>query len=73
LRKVSLELDKSWKPEDFQINLFEWAKELNLSSKDAFSAIYIPLLNKNYGPKAGWLILSLDKDFVIKRFTEASA
>ena len=71
LRKVSLELDKSWKPEDFQINLFEWAKELNLSSKDAFSAIYIPLLNKNYGPKAGWIILS-DKDFAVKRFLEAA-
>ena len=71
LRKVSLELDKSWKPEDFQVNLFEWAKELKLSSKDAFSAIYIPLLNKSYGPKAGWIILSLDKEFVKKRFLDA--
>lgn len=72
LRKVSLELDKSWKPEDFQVNLFEWAKELNLPSKDAFSAIYLPLLNKNYGPKAGWIILSLDKEFVKKRFLDAA-
>ena len=71
LRKVSLELNKSWKPEDFQVNLFEWAKELKLSSKDAFSAIYIPLLNKSYGPKAGWIILSLDKEFVKKRFLDA--
>lgn len=72
LRKVSLELDKSWMPEDFQINLFEWAKELNLPSKDAFAAIYLPLLNKNYGPKAGWIILSLDKEFVKKRFLDAA-
>lgn len=72
LRKVSLELNKIWKPEDFQINLFEWAKELKLPSKDAFSAIYLPLLNKSYGPKAGWIILSLDKNFVKKRFLDAA-
>lgn len=72
LHKVSLKLNKSWKPEDFQVNLFEWAKELELPSKDAFSAIYISLLNKNYGPKAGWLILSLDKEFIKKRFLDAA-
>jgi len=72
LRKISLELNKDWKPEDFQVNLFEWAKELGLPSKDAFSAIYIPLLNKSYGPKAGWIILSLDKKFVRKRFLDAA-
>ena len=72
LRKISLELNKSWKPEDFQINLFEWAKELDLPSKDAFSAIYLPLLNKSYGPKAGWIILSLDKEFVKKRFLDVA-
>lgn len=73
LRKISLELDKSWTPENFQVDLFEWAKELKLPSKDAFSAIYMPLLNKNYGPKAGWIILSLDKDFVKKRFEEVAS
>lgn len=73
LRKVALEVDNSWKPEDFQVNLFEWAKELELSSKDAFSAIYMPLLNKTYGPKAGWIILSLDKGFVKKRFLDAAS
>ncbi|MDZ4228020.1 MAG: lysine--tRNA ligase [Candidatus Levybacteria bacterium] len=72
LRKISLELNKNWKPEDFQVNLFDWAKELNLPSKDAFSAIYLPLLNKSYGPKAGWIILSLDKEFVKQRFLEAA-
>jgi lysyl-tRNA synthetase class 1 len=72
LNKISLKLNKSWKPEDFQVNLFEWAKELGLPSKDAFSAIYLPLLNKTYGPKAGWIILSLNKEFVKKRFLEAA-
>lgn len=68
LKKISIELEKSWDPEDFQKQLYEWAKELGVSSKDAFSAIYTSLIGKDHGPKAGWLILSLDKEFVKKRF-----
>ena len=70
LKRVAEELDKKWNPEDFQKNLYEWGKELGISSKDSFAAIYTSLLGKNHGPKAGWLILSLDKEFVKKRFKE---
>ncbi|MCL5432995.1 MAG: lysine--tRNA ligase [Patescibacteria group bacterium] len=70
LQKISSELDKKWDAEDFQKNIYECAKGLDMSSKDAFSAIYISLLGKDHGPKAGWLILSLDKTFVQKRFAE---
>lgn len=72
LEKISSELDKKWDPEDFQKNLYDWAKELDLSSKDAFSAIYLTLIGKDHGPKAAWLILSLEKKFVSHRFMEAS-
>lgn len=72
LAKISSEIDKEWQPEDFQENLYEWAKEIDLPSKEAFSVIYISLLGKNHGPKAGWLILSLEKDFVKKRFQEVT-
>ncbi|MFH1832613.1 MAG: lysine--tRNA ligase [Candidatus Levyibacteriota bacterium] len=70
LEKVSLELDKKWTAQDFQKNLYELAKELEVSSKEAFSAIYLSLIGKDHGPKAGWLILSLDKKFVQKRFKD---
>jgi len=70
LRKVSEELDKKWNAEDFQKELYELSKKLELPSKEAFSAIYISLIGKDHGPKAGWLILSLDKEFVKKRFSE---
>ena len=70
LHKIAKELDKKWIAETFQTNIFEWAKEIGISSKDAFAAIYTALLGKNHGPKAGWLILSLDKDFVKKRFSQ---
>ena len=70
LKKVSEELNKKSTAEDFQKNLFEWAKEMDISSKEAFAAIYLSLIGKDHGPKAGWLILSLDKEFVKKRFNE---
>lgn len=72
LQRISQELEKHWSAEDFQKALYEWAKELRLSSKDAFSAIYQVLIGKDHGPKAAWLILSLDRDFVKKRFKETT-
>jgi len=70
LKKISKEIDKSKNPDDFQRELYKFTKELNISSKDAFQAIYLSLIGKDHGPKAGWLILSLDKKFVKKRFNE---
>lgn len=56
-------------PDEFQKAIYEKSKDLSISSKDAFSAIYVALLGKNHGPKAGWLILSLDKAFIRERFS----
>ena len=72
LRKVLSSIEKNLDPEEFQKNLYEWAKELGLSSNEAFSAIYLSFLGKDHGPKAGWLILSLDMDFVRKRLRQSS-
>lgn len=72
LKKITVEIDKDWEGEEFQKMLYEWSKKVGVSSKDAFSAIYLSLLDKNHGPKAGWLILSLDKEFIRKRFLSAS-
>lgn len=71
LKKIADEIDKEWTAEDFQVEMYEWAKALGLSSKDSFSAIYQTLIGKDHGPKAAWLILSLDKTFIKKRFSEA--
>lgn len=54
--------------EDFQTKIYTLAKEQGLNAKDAFAAIYTVLLGKNHGPRAAWLILSLDKEFITKRF-----
>lgn len=73
LRKaILLMAEKSWQPEEFQFCLYELAKKLKIPSKIAFQAIYLALIGKTHGPKAAWLILSLDKKFIKKRFKNAS-
>ncbi len=69
LKKVAEELNEKWEAEEFQIKLYEWAKELGISSNEAFQALYIPLVGKDHGPKAGWIILE-NKEFVKKRFED---
>ena len=72
LSKISSEIFKDLHAEEFQTKIYELGKELGLNGKQTFSAIYNSLLGKDHGPKAAWLILSLDKDFVKKRFEEVS-
>jgi lysyl-tRNA synthetase class 1 len=69
LRKIIPLLDKNLNGEDLQKELYELAKASAIPTKDAFAAIYLALIGKNHGPKAGWLILSLDKNFLKKRFS----
>lgn len=69
--KKSIELlKKTNSPEELQINLYNLSKELNIEAKTAFSAIYISLIGKEFGPKAAWFLLSYSKEEVIKRFEE---
>lgn len=70
LKKIANELNKSPKAEQFQTDIYEMGKELGLDGKETFAAIYLSLIGKDYGPRAAWLILSLEKQFVIKRFNE---
>jgi lysyl-tRNA synthetase class 1 len=72
LKKVAGELDRAENGEEFQTRIYDLGKEMGLNGKEAFAAIYTTLIGKDHGPKAAWLILSLDKDFVKNRFNEAS-
>lgn len=72
LVKIASEIDKVINAEEFQTRIYELGKELELSGKEAFAAIYTVLIGKDHGPKAAWLVLSLDKEFVKKRFEEVS-
>jgi lysyl-tRNA synthetase, class I len=70
LQKIASEFDNAKDAEEFQTLIYEIGKELGLNGKETFGAIYKVLIGKDHGPKAAWLILSLDKEFVEKRFQE---
>jgi lysyl-tRNA synthetase class 1 len=72
LLKVSNLIEGASDPEKFQNEIYQAGKELGLTSSDTFKAVYLSLIGKKSGPKAAWLILSLDKKFIAKRFKEAA-
>ena len=42
-----------------------------LDAKAAFNALYLAFLGRPNGPRAGWLLASLERDFVIGRLKAA--
>jgi len=62
--------------DEMQNQLYEYAKKTGLvdgngkPSQQAFAAIYLAFLGRPNGPKAGWLLTSLDPEFVCKRLDE---
>jgi lysyl-tRNA synthetase class 1 len=49
------------------------AKDQGLDSKKFFQAIYLAFLGDRQGPKVGWFLASLERDFVRARLKEAAA
>jgi lysyl-tRNA synthetase class 1 len=43
-----------------------------LTAQEAFQAIYRAFLGKDSGPQAGWLLASLDREFVLARLRDAA-
>jgi lysyl-tRNA synthetase class 1 len=72
LADISIVLKNNLDGLELQEKIYELAQQDGLTSPEAFEAIYKSLIGKTHGPKAAWLILSLDRDFVKKRFEEAS-
>lgn len=52
--------------------LHDIKERTGISPKNFFEAIYVSFLGKRSGPKAGWFLSTLDRDFLIKRLKEAS-
>lgn len=52
-----------------QVALYELSKQVGISPKEAFAAIYISLLGKTHGPRAGSLIINIGKNIVSDRIT----
>jgi lysyl-tRNA synthetase class I len=61
---------------EMQNQLYEVAKKTGLvdakgkPSQDAFAAIYLAFLGKPNGPRAGWLLLSIEPERVLRRLDD---
>ncbi len=66
------ERDQPTTGDAWQALIFDVAKETEVPGKRAFEAIYRAFLGRANGPRAGWLLASLDPVFVSERAREAS-
>jgi lysyl-tRNA synthetase class 1 len=57
--------------EEWQKLIFDTANDGELPQGRAFGALYVAFLARTNGPRAGWLLASLDHEFVFARLREA--
>lgn len=58
--------------EGWQTLIFDLARRDDLPARHAFEALYRAFLGRPNGPRAGWLLASLEPDFVARRAWQAS-
>ena len=69
LKEISSTL--KWDAESIHNAIYESSEKQNMQIKIAFKTIYQIILGQEKGPRAGYFLSNLDKDFVLKRFEEA--
>jgi lysyl-tRNA synthetase class 1 len=62
-----------WAGEGLQAAIFITAKDRGIASGQAFAALYAAFLGRSSGPRAGWLLASLERPFVVERLRRAGA
>jgi lysyl-tRNA synthetase class 1 len=67
-----LERLSDWEGEAVQAAVFDQARDAGLPPARAFAAIYLAFCGKPSGPRAGLLLASLDRAFVLERLTAAA-
>ena len=58
--------------EEIHARLHELKTEIPIQPKELFQALYRIFLNRDSGPKAGWFLAGLPRDFVLARLREAA-
>lgn len=66
-----LDQQKDLPPADLQQAIFDLAKN-SLGPRKAFESIYLMLLGKKAGPRAAWLLRSIDQELLKNRFEEVA-
>jgi lysyl-tRNA synthetase class 1 len=65
--------DKPASGDAWQTLIFRVASETGLASGKGFAALYAAFLGRSNGPRAGWLLASLEPAFVVERLRAAAA
>jgi lysyl-tRNA synthetase class 1 len=60
-----------WEPNALHNSIYAASENEEVSIKTLFSTLYQIILGQNEGPRAGYFISNLDKNFVMKRLKEA--
>ena len=63
----------AWDGESLQSAIFDAARSADLPAGQVFAALYLAVLGQPHGPRAGWLLASLEPDFVVERLRAAAA
>lgn len=58
--------------EAVQHKLHEIKESAHIPPAELFGALYVSFLSKSFGPKVGWFLSVLNKDFVVRRLEEVS-
>ena len=69
---AAAELQSPNSGDQWQSLIFHVANETGLASGKAFGALYAAFLGRSNGPRAGWLLASLEQDFVVERLGAAA-
>ncbi len=69
LKKLAEDLKKEHSQEELEKHLYDLAKKFELKSNEFFSAAYLVLIGKEKGPRLAPFLLSLDRKFLIERFS----
>lgn len=70
LKEYSERLEEDMTPEEIHSLVYDVARSLNIKPSKAFQTIYKAILNKTYGPRAGYFIKSLGISWVKERFRQ---
>jgi lysyl-tRNA synthetase class 1 len=67
------EADRPASGDAWQALIFRVAADRELPAGRAFGALYAAFLGRTNGPRAGWLLASLEPAFIVERLREAAA
>ncbi len=56
-----------WDPESIHNEFYECSKEIDVSAKKMFRSVYRVFLGQKYGPRLGYFLSSMDKEYVLNR------